>query len=523
MAIIWDQNSISILVLPDKDLHKELYPIFQEWVSQGLLGRFLLIGSDDISLDEFGTVNLSCLIWGDGENGEDFYKVNLFDQIAQHEFKVVRLIALQSLDSTFGRNKNFSNELGQVASAVNAALPMANARLNETQQVTRFLKINLIVSPSNISAQDYSAAFVKNWDMHVIASPEDRSTPWTPDARVQVGERYLRFILTHLATTAGIWNGIGTSPFELVDRESSKDGAKWLSRVFVNTILTDGLSRRVAARTLEEIAISNKDIFDSNVAVQVRGTRPIPPEEVVQWIDWMIDQTFALEDSFLSFNAPIFKSAPGKLRWLELEQIKNYLLFCWDKLRVIPWWMYVWVRRLVGRKLTQAFQTDEGLAEIGINQDDPMDMRDQRLAYKLAEIKEYAESAKLAISATEAQRSWKGTPRLWAGIRKLLFGMLDGSDLTEFGISEAEGLVPVFSNTGQVITDPSDGFKIPAIFQNETGIEEINWSNIDQVDSLVNASEEKIKVLRTKQTSISTEIDKLKREIDSLDANSRGY
>ena len=523
MAIVWDGKSIAIVVIPDENLLSTISPIIQEWTEEGLLGRFFLIGPSDVSTNADDDLTIKGKIWSENQEGLQLQSVDLFEQVAQYEFEVVRVVALRSLEKGSRVTKDQNVLLNTVATAVTHALPMANSRMNEAQQVTKLMRLNLLVSPSKIPDQDYSLGFVPNWNMHIIASPEDRSTPWTADAMVKTDERYVRFVLMHLASTAGLWNGLGISPFELVDSDSAKDGGNWLSRVFVNAILTDGLSRRVAAKVLEEIATATRDIYDAKIAVQVKGTRPIPPEESEKWVEWMVAQTFALENGFLTFQAPVTDAAPGKLNWLEWEQIKNFLLFSWDKLKVIPWWMYVWFRRLIGRKLTQTFQSDEGLAEVGISQEDPMDLRDQELVYKLASIKEHSESARTAINTSEAQRSAKATPRLWAGIRRILFGMLDGSDLTEFGIQESDGLLPVFSNTSQVITDPGDSFSIPQEYRQELRLDEITWSNIDQVDPLLNIAAERLAAMRTKQHEIISQIESVNREIDSVDVQARGY
>ena len=521
MSIVWDKKSISIVMVPDGKLYDALEYIMLEWTNEGLLGRFFLVGPKSIREAEDESISITAQVWGSGTESFGFVPVELFEQIAQYEFEVVRLLSVRSIEKGSKVSSEQSTLLEKVTKAVTNALPMANARLNESQQVTRFLKLNLLVSPSKIPDQDYAPFFTQNWDMHVLASPEDRSTPWTADALVRVDERYLRFVMLHVASTAGLWNGLGTSPFELLPRESARDGANWLSRVFVNAILTDGLSRRVSAKVLDEIAISTKDIYDSKMAVQVRGTRPIPPEEVDKWIDWMVGQTFALEDSFLTFKEPVGQPAPEKMKWLEWQQITSFLLFSWDKLKVIPWWIYVWVRRLIGRRLTQTFQTDQGLAEVGISQKDPLDMRDQRLAYKLASIKEQAQTARSAMSRTEVQRTGKGTPKLWSGIRRLLFGMLDGSDLSEFGIKESEGLVPVFSNTSQVISDPGNSFKIPVDFRQDLKIVEISWSNIDQVEPLIALSGNKRNSLQARQQELSSQLDNVKKDIELAEAKVR--
>lgn len=523
MAIIWDKKSISIVVIPDMKLFENLESIMVEWTREGLLGRFFLVGPDSIRQDEDDSISISAKVWGTGAESFGFVQVDLFEQIAQYEFEVVRLLSVRSIEKGSKVSSEQRALLEKVTLAVTNALPMANARLNESQQVTRFIKLNLLVSPSKIPDQDYAPFFAQNWDMHVVASPEDRSTPWTADALVRVDERYSRFVMMHLASTAGLWNGLGTSPFELVDRESARDNANWLSRVFVNAILTDGLSRRVSAKVLDEIALSTKDIYDSKMAVQVKGTRPIPPEEVDKWIEWMVAQTFALEDSFLTFKEPIAQSAPGKLSWMEWQQISNFLVFSWDKLRVIPWWIYVWVRRAIGRRLTQTFQTDQGLAEVGISQKDPMDMRDQRLAYKLGSIREQAQTANKALTGTEAQRSGKGTPKLWSGIRRLLFGMLDGSDLSEFGIKESEGLVPIFSNTSQVITDPGNSFKIPAEYKDDLKLQEISWTNIDQVQSVIALAGNRRNSIKARQQELHSQLENVHRDIQAAEAKVRGF
>jgi len=523
MSIVWDGKTISIVVIPDDNLLTAISPIIQEWTEEGLLGRFFLVGPTDVTTNQDDILTITAKVWAESPEGLQLQSVDLFEQVARYEFEVVRVVALRTLEKGSKVTKEQNALLNKVATAVTNALPMANARLNEMQQVTKLMRLNLLVSPSKIPDQDYSSAFVPNWNMHIVASPEDRSTPWTADAMVKTDERYIRFVLMHLASTAGLWNGLGISPFELIDSDSAKDGGNWLSRVFVNAILTDGLSRRVAAKVLEEIATATKDIYDAKIAVQVKGTRQIAPEDSERWVEWMVAQTFALENGFLTFQAPATADSPGKLNWLEWDQIKNFLLFSWDKLKVIPWWMYVWFRRLIGRKLTQTFQTDEGLAEVGISQNDPMDLRDQELVYKLASIKEYSESARTAINTSEAQRSAKATPRLWSGIRRLLFGMLDGSDLTEFGIQESDGLLPVFSNTSQVITDPGDAFSIPQEYRQELRLDEITWSNIDQVDPLLTIAAERLAALRTKQHEIISQIESVNREIDAAEVQARGY
>ena len=523
MAINWSADSVSIVVVPENSVLDSLRPIIQEWSEEGLLGPFLVLTPDQVVERPNEPTIIKTHVWAERDGAISEVELDLFELLAQTEFKVVRLIALRVIQKNSTITKAQTESLEKISDAVKRLLPMATGSMNETQVVVRLLKLNLIVAPSELHASGYDKAFEGNWDMHIVASPEDRSTPWTADALVRNDGRFLRFVMLHLASTAGLWSGLGVSPFELVEREKAKDGGKWLSRVFVNAILTDGLSRRVAAKVLDEIASATKDIYDAKIAINVPGTEIISPELIDQYVDWMVGQVFVLEDAVLSFNSPEDGVAPRKMNWMEWEQIKNFLHFAWDKLKVTPWWIWVWIRRRVGASLTQTFQGQEGLATVGIDPEDPMDLRDRTLALKLATTKELSSEAKKSMSAAGATRSGRSTPKLWSSIRRIVFGMLDGSDLTEFGIVENEGRVPVFAKTSQIIFDPSDTFQIPADYRKELRTEELSWDNLEQVDSLLKVANERVSAVRQKSGEVAAQIVAVEDEIESLNRQIRGY
>ncbi len=507
MSIMANDDSVTLVVVPSNSLLDQLLPIIKEWTSEGLLGRFLIISSDQVIENEGESlrVNASIIVESNGEMVTQ--EIDAFEQLAQHEFAVVRLVALRVLQEVSTISTKENELLGKVSDYVARILPMANARMNETQLVTRFLRLNLVVAPTESHSKNFETAFMGNWDMHIVASPEDRSTPWAADALVRNDQRFLRFVLMHLASTGGLWNGLGTSPFELVEKERAKEGGKWLSRVFVNAILTEGLAKRVAAGVLNDIASATKDIYDARIAINVPGTQIIEPALVDQYVDWMVGQTFLIENAVLEFKRPETIERIGKMRWMEWDQIKNFLHFSWDKLKVVPWWMYIWFRRLIGRKLTKTFHADEGLAEVGISQTDPMDLRDRNLAAKLSSIKTRAAEAKREMNSPLSQRGNRGSAKLWSSIRRIVFGMMDGSDLTDFGIEEVDGRVPIFSRTSQIVADPSQVFAIPKRFATELGESEISWGNLERAEEFISVTQAKISELTSEKLNAISRIE----------------
>jgi hypothetical protein len=527
MGSFWNRDALTIVVVPDKKLLETLTPIINEWSREGLLGPFFLTSPDQLIEKSGEPSRLNASIWSEVSGEVTVQSLDALEQMAQFEFKTVRILSLRVLakNSTFDEKENVLTS--KICDLVYKALPMAVNVASMSEQVTRLMKINLVISPSEMPEQSNDLAFTGNWDMHFIASPEDRSTPWTADALVRADdERFPRFALLHAATVGGFWNGLGISPIELIDREEASQHGKWVGRIFVNAILTDGLSRRVSAKVLEEIAGASRDIYDTRVAINIPGTKIIPPNEVSGWVDWTVQHVFILEDGALEFMSPHALIAPGKANWMEWDQIKSFLKFSWDKLKKIPWWMWIWVRRRIGRSLTQTFHSDQGLADVGISQSDPLDQRDLQLAEKLVRIKSMAVQASAAMNSVPPSQNSRSTPRLWSGIRRLVFGMLDGSDLTDFGLkptAENEGRVPVFASTAQLIVDPTEHFEIPKGMQEQYRAEKVSWEDLEQLSPIIADTRNQILGVQNLLDSHLATVAAIKEEISQINVRTRGF
>jgi len=194
--------------------------------------------------------------------------------------------------------------------------------------------------------------------------------------------------------------------------------------------------------------------------------------------------------------------------------------------RSIPWWMWIWVRRKIGKKLTQTFHSDQGLAEVGISQHDAMDVRDLQLATKLVHIKNVAAQASAAMNSTPVGRSGRSTPRLWSGIRRLIFGMLDGSDLSDFGLKPNpanENRVPVFASTSQLIIDPSEYFEIPAGMRDQYRAEKVSWEDLEQLSPIIADTRNQIAGVQSLIDAKQASINEINDEISSINARLRGF
>jgi len=502
MQSLWGQGNISVILFPSRSFYNSVFEEMKKWVEDGLIAPALWVFPEDIEVKELEPAHIKSIVCGKNKDGiVELLEVDIFEQLARAEFENVRLVAVRAFHSNTADDKVQKNNLVTLANYVEWSLPLPSARDGDKRFKTKLFKINLIAAPSQLHSSDFRTSTEDTWDANVIASPEDRSTPWAGDAFVRSDKKFAKFVAMHVASIGALWNGISHSPFEILERENSQRGQFWVSRVFVNAILTDGLSRRVTAQVLKDIANPNSDFFDPRFGVQIPGTFVLDEGQAESYVDWMVDIVFGLENSSLSFKGITGEEEPAKENWYEWAQIKSFFVFSWDKIKVIPWWMWVWVRRAIGRKLTRTFQGSEGKATVGISQTDTIDARDKILTDQILRLQSAEESARKALISPFLKRATKSSANLWRDIRKLVFGMLDGSDLTKFGLNPQDDRVPVFAHVSQVIQDPNDKYEVTDDIRKELSISSINWQNLEVTDSVIGVENRKLQDLREKLES----------------------
>lgn len=508
----WNGRSLTIVALPTAETSDVLH-VMKVWASDRLLGNFLFLTPEQIETIDGQPLKVIASVFGIDDLGEiKELKVDLFQELARNEFDVVRLMAVQVLDGETDEISVFNDSINLLAQYVEKSLPLPSSKDDAFVKKTKLFKINLLVAPTEAHQARYKSAILDNWNLNIVASPEDRSTPWTGDAFVRPDERFPRFVAMYVASIGGLWNGLGSGPFEIMERENSQQGTIWVARAFVNSVLTDGLSRRIAARALQEIGNPDSETFDQVIGVEIPGTVMIPDQDAERWVDWMVKIVFSLDSGALTFKNPLNDIAPQKERWYELQQIKNFLAFCWDKIKAIPWWMWIWIRRLLGRTLTNVFQGSTGKAVVGISQDETIDSRDKLIVDKVKSIGELSNLAKKALATPHLSSTSKSNPELWKGIRSLVFSMLDASNRGQFMSQEDGQRIPVFSRVSQVIEDPQKKWRVDSVLETSLNFNEISWSNLEKLHEVSSAYKSHLDVLRKKKDDLTQQL---------LDLNSR--
>lgn len=264
MSHTWENNSISIVLLPSEVRYPKVHEQLKQWIGDGLLGNFVWMTAENIKPEEFGPPTIRGTVWGLDHNRELVgIEVDPFEEMAKNKFKTVRLLAVRILSNTFEPDETEYKKFNVLSEYIRLSLPLATSNDEPGNKIkkTDLRRINLVVHPTDLKSTEYSQVFKGHWDHHVIASPEDRKTPLSADRFVKEDARFPKFISMHIAATGGLWNGISRSPFDELAKPESGAHSYQLSRIFVNFVLIDGLSRRVAAFVLSDLADPTIDLY----------------------------------------------------------------------------------------------------------------------------------------------------------------------------------------------------------------------------------------------------------------------
>ena len=518
MPFKWDNNSLSIILLPSEDRYPKVHEQLKQWIADGLLGNFIWMTADNIKVEAFGPITVEGTVWGLDEDRE-LVAVHLdpFEEMAKNQFDFVRVIAVRVLSNTYAPDELEYEKFDLFADTVYKSLPLF-AEGDKPGQKTDLRKINLVIYPTELQQTDYSFVFKgREWDHHVIVSPEDRKTPLSGDRFVKEDSRYPKFIAMHVAATGGLWNGIAHSPFDDLPKPESGAKSFQLSRVFVNSVLTDGLSRRIAASVLADIADPTVDLHAKGLVAEIADTYYIQDSDVDATVDQMVEIVFRTENGILSFKEPEPAEELVWKRWTEWKVISDFLKFCGQRIIVMPKWCWIWFRRKVGKKLQDALVGQDSGLQIGIDQHDVEDIRDRQVFGQLEIIDQNVKEAQRALVAPFRRSSTTSEPALWSDLRQLIFGLLEGEDLTKFEIKKESGKSPIFSKVTDVIQDPLEVWEVGPAIADLSEVKQINWTNIDRAPELLDIHASHLAQRRSDLDQVLNQLVEIDQELRKLE------
>lgn len=457
----WGKAGITIVVLPAGAQGEILYAVAKEWTALRLLSPSIWVRPEDLVTGD-GPPRIDATVLASTRAGESKEKtIDLFKLLALQKLTVLRLLVVRPAVPGSGFDKLQDDFAEILAPYLDKAIPRVPSSTVNPDDDISFVKINLITGPTEHVADQATEMMDTLFNVHFVPSAEDRTGPRTGDAFVRYSAdspKFAGFTLLHLATLGALWVGIPKGGHQLSGSAVWEGDSVYVSRVFVSAILTDGLVRRACARVLETIADSRGSIEDLGVGLTMDGTFPIQDSEIDAWLEFMVGITFSFDDAILSYQPVLESPTPPKLKLGFGGQLADFFSFAFGKLLRVPYYAWLWILQKLASLFNQLFQRgDQGSAQV-VSPEEGADPLDKQLLKKFDEVFEVKRLADQALVSPVGRSDLRSTPGLWESIRKLVFGFMDGSNLSQFGVKKSDNGWPVFYQVSASFPDPADKF-----------------------------------------------------------------
>jgi hypothetical protein len=512
---------MTIVVAPSGKQGEDLFTVAKLWTDLKLLSPSVwILDSSSVAKGERPPKQKAVILGNVRAGSAKTFEVDLFEQLARQSLFNVRLVVVRNSIPDFAHDDEQDQLARIVSEYIDLSLPMTASGKESSAAKTSFLKLNLVTTTSENVSQSASKLVGPEYHANFIASTEDRSAPLAGDAFVRFSEdsnRFAGFTMMHLATIGALWSGLPQGLYELLKPQVWVGDKAYVSRVFMSAILTDGLARRAATRVLARAANAHLGFSDLTAEVPIEGTYPIPDSDADAFLEYMVDQTFTFDREILRYQPAIDKDAPEKYKMKFLGQIRDFLAFSVDKILRIPVYGAIWIWRRVVRAANKVFQGGDKGASFIPEPEEKLDARDIILENQWAQVAESKQKADQALVSPITLSKVRSTPELWSNLRKLIFGMLDGSNLQNFGFSRADNGWPIFYRVSSIFTDPGKRLEVPDP-EDDSKTMAVSWMGLVEATNAQTQTLQKIQRIDSEITAGLTEIVALNSKVESLKA-----
>ncbi len=455
----WTNGAVSIVLLPSGEQGAAVLERARDWAAHGLLAPALWVRPEAVTPEVNGPPSIEATVIGVNAQRELAEVAgDLFEFLAREPLSLVRLLKVRSTSPSQEQDEIQDDIARVVSEYVGFSMPASTPGTNQNRRGIELTRATLVCAPTEFQLRERVAWSAQDTGVMLVASPEDRASPWAGDAFVRDNDRFIGFVLMHICTVGGLWTGLPIGTLELFDMDASSMNKIWIPRVFVNGVLTDGLARRIAAQVLKQAADANSALVDPHRGVPAPGTSPIPDELVARYRGLMVDAAFRLDDNKLAYAVRPRVPERPRVRINPWRQLLLFSEFFLAKVAWIPLWFAIGIRNAFGRLLNRRLQGDGGRSIVG--HDDAVDARDNLLLAVRERVLRSAEIARERSKVLTEPSRIRATPRLWKGLRALVFGTLDGSsDLSADGFVPTDGVAPVFAKVTDVLLDPHESWE----------------------------------------------------------------
>jgi len=468
-------GGLSIVVLPAGPEGDRILDVVRVWTGNWLLTPAIWVRAEDVPVNSVGPPEIAARVIGRAETGGSAEaEIELFWTLGERHHARVRLLAIQ-MKQEHELQVQTAEAITQLDRYLSQAMPLDPERdptrsHDEGDVFTEFLRINLIVDAAEMEGVHPDFVFRYDWDANVVASPEDRSEPYSSDSPplepvdmsasaepiapglVPRTDRYFGWVLAQAATAIGLWSGVNETIYDLMRGSSGKAHEMCIvQRVVVRGIITDGLAIDLATSALGVAETEDEErVRQMQVALQEHGIESIADVDVRERVAILVDEVlkgFKSEGvGYREFGPIPAYEAPKESIWRAVRRIVSKGARASVR---IPAVIADLMLQRVGDRLTVA--DGESIVSGPLTWNAGVPRVDDGL---------------FRVPSTPAPSSsgLRTSPQLWRDLHELLFAAVDGNPNASVGLdlltSPKSGQRVVFPTRTNVLPNPDGNWML---------------------------------------------------------------
>lgn len=456
-----------------------------------------------------------------GRNGKE--EVDFIQYLSRLSLSCINLIAVRVVEEINTFNSAQDRVVDIVADYVEKSKPISNIRDNEESTI-QLVKVNLVFAPSERKGASAKDLYEPTWEANLVVAAEDRRTPTRLDGflRYSEGARLNAFMLSNIASAAGIWSGQKKGIFEIIADHadlSPMHGLVRLMRTYVRGIISEGLSLRVAAEALKRASNSHSSKIETR-AFENRFLSSIEGKDLDIRIDQMVQHSLNLENGNLDYQSVDIQLYDPQTDVGLKEAIKDFFKNSWALIKVLPIWVFAVIWNGLARLVTLKLFGERGKQVVRGSIDFPQTELDAKANTAIEEIKTNRRKVEERLENWPENTLRRPAPGLWSKLRSIMIGNLDGSPLPD-GMSHDKldsGQIKIIGDLNFVLPSLTDRWQLPAHIKRTLDSERTSatWREMEALEELQTFLKQRKKNAEEEARLVNADMSKIEVEVSEL-------
>lgn len=459
-------NAAQVVLLPEGVIGETVLKLAERWTLEGLLDPVYWVPANSVLEHSLIPAQVSAVVMGRTSDGQlERRSVNLLATLGGDRLEEVVVTSVRWLSPGQTDRLEVSIAAERLLRAVTKSVPTGFAYDGNALSGTEIRSINVVLAATAVTSDEVRSLLSDEWQENIVVSPESRQRPGAADSfnDAEDIESWAGFIASSVASIAGLWTGMTTTPIQKVSGSGTVSDVPQVrvARTFTRAVVSSGYTFRLARVVASQLADTSSLLADPLVTTRMLDVTPIDGAEADAEIARALTYLKGADSGRLAYQG---LPSPEQLvpRSVGLRAFREFLSFSVDKLAAIPTWMITWVVDRVSRNTQESLYGSDSGVVVDLRDEVGLRKSDRDLLEIAEQLRAMRGQLQAKIDAPQPTVQRVNAPSLWEKLRSVIFALADGgSSSQDFEALRIDGRRAVIADLGLVVPLPGERWTLP--------------------------------------------------------------